>query len=194
MLTLRDIMTPKVIPLAPEMTLRDAIDVLATHHISGAPVVEGDRVVGVLSARDVVEFLASVGPERAADDVEPDSFSDADTGNGTTGDGAQYFVDLWSGTTAPLTSRFDSAAPTGLDLLGDHTVAEAMSAAPAGFRPGTDVREAADAMQRTGAHRVLVMEGNRLVGIVSALDVARAAAHHRLQERRYVFTTRPLVS
>lgn len=187
MLTLREIMTPKIISLLPEMTLRDAIDVLATHHISGAPVVEGDRVVGVLSARDVVEFLASVVPARAAAEVETDAFSDADTGNGTTGEGTEYFVDLWSETAAPLTSRFDGAVPTGLDLLGDHTVAEAMSPAPAGFRPGTDVREAADAMQRTGAHRVLVMEGNRLVGIVSALDVARAAAQHRLHERRYVF-------
>lgn len=190
MLTLREIMTPKVISLVPEMTLRDAIDVLATHHISGAPVVEGDRVIGVLSARDVVEFLASVVPERPADDVDADAFNDSDTGNGATGEGATYFVDLWSETAAPLTSRFDGAAPSGLDLLGDHTVAEAMSPSPAGFRPGTDVREAADAMQRTGAHRVLVMEGDRLVGIVSALDVARAAAQHRLQDRRYVFNAR----
>jgi CBS domain-containing protein len=187
MLTLREIMTPKVISLLPEMTLRDAIDVLATHHISGAPVVERGRVVGVLSARDVVEFLASVVPEPSPDDVETDGFSDADTGNGTTGDGAQYFVDLWPETPAPLTARFDGGRPNGLDLLGDHTVAEAMSPAPAGFRPATDVREAADAMQRTGAHRVLVMEGDRLVGIVSALDVARAAAQHRLRDRRYVF-------
>lgn len=185
MLTLREIMTPKVISLAPDMTLREAIDVLASRHISGAPVVDGDRVVGVLSARDVVEFLASVVPERPANDA--DAFSDVDTGNGTTGEGTEYFVDLWSETAAPLTTRFESATPSALDLLGDHTVAEAMSPAPAGFRPGTDVREAADAMQRTGAHRVLVMEGDRLVGIVSALDVARAAAQHRLQERRYVF-------
>jgi CBS domain-containing protein len=56
------------------------------------------------------------------------------------------------------------------------------------------VREAADAMQRTGAHRVLVMESNRLVGIVSALDVARAAAQHRLQDRRYVFNARHLAT
>lgn len=187
MLTLREIMTPKVISLVPEMTLRDAIDVLATHHISGAPVVERDRVIGVLSARDVVEFLASVTPDRLAEDPGPDPFGDADSGNGTTGEGTEYFVDLWSETAAQLTSRFDGGAPNALDLLGDHTVAEAMSPVPAGFRPGTDVREAADAMQRTGAHRVLVMEGNRLVGIVSALDVARAAAQHRLQDRRYVF-------
>jgi CBS domain-containing protein len=45
-------------------------------------------------------------------------------------------------------------------------------------------------MQRTGAHRVLVMERGQLVGIVSALDVARAAAQHRLQDRRYVLSSR----
>jgi CBS domain-containing protein len=186
MLKLRDIMTPKVISLVPEMTLRDAIDVLAKHHISGAPVVEGDRVVGVLSARDVVEFLASVGSESAPDASD----EDADSGLTTTGEGAQYFVDLWDETPAPLTARFDGHLPTALDLLDRHTVAEAMGPAPVGFRPSTDVREAADAMQRTGAHRVLVMEDNRLAGIVSALDVARAAAQHRLQERHYIFTTR----
>lgn len=185
MLQLREIMTPKVISLAPEMTLRDAIDVLAKHHISGAPVVEGDRVVGMLSARDVVEFLASV--VTAANDADTDGFGAADTGNGTSGEGTEYFVDLWAEAGAPLTARFEGTAPTALDLLDNHTVAEAMSPAPAGFRPGTDVREAADAMQRTGAHRVLVMESNHLVGIVSALDIARAAARHRLQDRRYVF-------
>jgi CBS domain-containing protein len=194
MLTLREIMTPKVVSLLPEMTLREAIDVLATHHISGAPVVEQGRVVGVLSARDVVEFLASMVPERPTDDAEADAFSDRETGNGTTGEGTEYFVGLWSEAAAPLTARFDGAAPNALDLLGEHTVAEAMSPAPAGFRPSTDVREAADAMQRTGAHRVLVMESNRLVGIVSALDVARAAAQHRLQDRRYVFNARHLAT
>jgi CBS domain-containing protein len=190
MLTLREIMTPKVIRLAPDMTLREAIDVLASQHISGAPVVEGDRVIGVLSARDVVEFLASVTPERPSDDVDANPFSEMETGSGTTGEGTEYFVDLWTETPAPLTARFEGAAPNALDLLSDHTVAEAMSPAPTRFRPGADVREAADSMQRTGAHRVLVMEGSRLVGIVSALDVARAAAQHRLQDRRYVFNAR----
>jgi CBS domain-containing protein len=42
-------------------------------------------------------------------------------------------------------------------------------------------------MQRTHAHRVLVVDGAKLVGIVSALDIARAVAQRKLDTPRYVY-------
>jgi CBS domain-containing protein len=52
------------------------------------------------------------------------------------------------------------------------------------------VSEAADYMRRVGIHRVLVMEGEELLGILTALDLAKAVADHRLQNRVYVFGRR----
>src|SRR5258708_28715231 len=41
------------IPARPSQSLRSALDVMREHDISGMPVVEGERPVGILTARDI---------------------------------------------------------------------------------------------------------------------------------------------
>jgi CBS domain-containing protein len=73
-------------------------------------------------------------------------------------------------------------------MLEEHDVSEAMTSTPlVTVEPDTDVEAAANLMTEKGIHRVLVTEGDRLVGIVSALDVAKAVAEHKLTRRTYVF-------
>ena len=43
MLRLRDIMTTDVVTVSPESTIREAMELFASRHISGAPVVAGNR-------------------------------------------------------------------------------------------------------------------------------------------------------
>lgn len=50
--TAADIMTTKVITLTPHMHIYAAMEVLLKHRISGAPVLEHGRLVGVLSEYD----------------------------------------------------------------------------------------------------------------------------------------------
>ena len=185
MLRLQDIMTREVVTLDPEMSLRDALDILTTRHVSGAPVVQADKVVGVLSAMDIIEFLATTPcvPDvtDTSDDEEPRGLDDpAQTP-------AAYFVDFWSNAGADVAERFSDTNAAGWDVLAVHTVAEAMSRAVVAFAPSADARVAADAMQRAQGHRVLVIDGNRLVGIVSSLDIARAVAKRMLESPRYVY-------
>ena len=190
MLKLRDIMTPEVVTLDPEMTLRDALEILTARHISGAPVVEGERIVGVFSAMDAIEFLATtpgvpdVAPtqsEGEAEELQETTDVDAD---------AAYFVDFWSDAGADVGERFRDVGTAAWDLLAEHTVSEAMSRRVAALTPDASVRTAADVMQRSGVHRVLVMDGAKLAGIVSALDIANAVAQRRLESRRYVYPGR----
>lgn len=192
MLRLQDIMTRDVVALDPEMTLRDALEILVAQQVSGAPVVEGERVVGVFSAMDVIEFLATTpGVPDVTDtdgDDEPRALEDPADANGEVP--AAYFVDFWSDAGADVAERFHDVGAAAWDLLAEHTVAEAMSRTVVAFAPSADARAAADAMQRAHAHRVLVMDGGRLVGIVSALDIARAVAQRMLESPRYVFTSR----
>jgi Zn-dependent protease len=56
-----------------------------------------------------------------------------------------------------------------------HTVGEAMSADLAPFRiaPDADALQALEQMQRQGTSRLLVMEGDRLVGIITLKDLLR---------------------
>ena len=72
-------------------------------------------------------------------------------------------------------------------MLAEHTVAEAMSRGVRSLRPEASVQAAAALMINAGIHRVLVMEGDRLCGIASTMDVTRAVAEHRLEPRRFVF-------
>ncbi len=54
-LRIRDIMTTDVITLAARTSVEDAARSLTFHHVSGAPVIEGGRIVGVVSKSDLVD-------------------------------------------------------------------------------------------------------------------------------------------
>lgn len=65
MLRIRDVMTPKVLTATPDMPLTEALALLSENHVSGAPVVDGGKVVGVFSASDLLAFFADLqSPER----------------------------------------------------------------------------------------------------------------------------------
>ncbi len=185
MLRLQDIMTREVVTLDPRMSLRDALEILTARQISGAPVVEADKVVGVLSAMDIIEFLATTPgvPDvtGTSEDEEPREL------DGAAETSAAYFVDFWSDAGADVAERFSDVNTAAWDLLAVHTVADAMNRGVVAFPPSADARAAADAMQRAHAHRVLVIDGGRLLGIVSALDIARAVAQRMLEGPRYVY-------
>ena len=51
----RDIMTVDVITLSAGTSVEDAARSLTFHHVSGAPVIEGGRIVGVVSKSDLVD-------------------------------------------------------------------------------------------------------------------------------------------
>jgi CBS domain-containing protein len=57
-LKLKDIMTADPVSISPQMTLREAMELLSEKHISGVPVVSGGKVVGVFTATDLLDFLA----------------------------------------------------------------------------------------------------------------------------------------
>ena len=73
-------------------------------------------------------------------------------------------------------------------MWGIVAVSEVMTRAPlVTLEPTADVEAAASLMTEKGIHRVLVTDGDRLVGIVSALDVAKAVADGKLTRRTDVF-------
>jgi CBS domain-containing protein len=60
----RDIMTTPVVTTTPEATLEKAADLLASHHISGMPVLENNQVTGIITETDIVKALT--GKQRPA--------------------------------------------------------------------------------------------------------------------------------
>lgn len=146
MLRVKDIMTTDVASTTPDTTLRDAIAILADNHVSGLPVLRGDKVLGVFSAADLLAYLTDLNEGPPSDSLRRQRTS-----------------------------------------LEDVTVGELMTREVKSLSPNSTVEQAADFMRENQIHRVLVMDGPRLVGIVTTTDVAKAVADHRLHTKTFVF-------
>ncbi|MDX1660609.1 MAG: CBS domain-containing protein [Gemmatimonadota bacterium] len=187
MLKLRAIMSEDVVTVSPEATIRDAIEILRADQVSGIPVVSGERVVGVLSVSDVLDFeveTPSVPAERSQQ-VEWGGLEDEEADPGLAAEAgetppAAFFIGMWADAGADVRERFDAVEGPEWDRLGDYAVSEAMTTSVYALPPDTEVPEAAAYMLEAGIHRVLVMEDSRLLGIVSSMDIVRAVAERRL--------------
>lgn len=192
MLRVTDIMTTDVVTVSPDLAVRDAMELFVSRHISGAPVVEGQRVVGVVSLTDLIALAASlpgVPPWREASmEAEPlEEAAGGDAGEDEEQLGS-YFTEMWEDAGDDVAAR--GAVPTGPEwsALDEHTVGEAMTRDVCALSPDADIPRAAEYMQRKGIHRVVVLDdADRLTGILTTTDIARAVAAHQLSERRFVF-------
>ena len=183
MVKLHDIMSVEVTSLDPNMTLREATEVLSSEHFGGAPVVAGDRVVGVISIADLLDFVSSnPGPptlkEERAEWGESSEKEEAWNSRGEPA--AAYFGEMWSDVFVQVDERFRKTDSPEWDILEEHVVSEIMTHRLCEMPPETDVRDAAEFMLRAGIHRVLVTEEGRLVGVASTTDIVKAVAQHGL--------------
>jgi len=184
-LTVRDIMSNDVQAVDPEVTLRDAVELLAGRHITGAPVVAAGRVVGVISASDILSFEADtpgVPTEQpvAAEEEELEEPGEEDWEKEVEPAGT-YFSELWTDAGAEVSERFEELKGPEWDLLQEHSVSEAMSRGVRWVSPGTSVPVAAAYMLKHRIHRAIVLERGKLVGIVTATDIMRAVADRQLK-------------
>lgn len=177
MLQIRDAMTRHVFSVTPETTLREAADLFAHHHISGAPVLAGHRVVGVVSASDLLEFVAthdgrrSGGDSRSASEGEERTLEELDSEPMSV-----YFRNHAPGDDSEQEEPFlmDDTLPD--DLFNEHTVEDVMTRAICALPPEAGVVEAAKYMWQAGIHRLLVLENGNLAGILSMSDIGRILA------------------
>jgi CBS domain-containing protein len=198
MLRVRDIMTTDLISLDPNLTIREAMDVFSSKRISGAPVVSGDEVVGVVSATDLLQFAAALpgvpterdlGPDLLEDvrdddrDILPEAEKDDPDG--------MFFTEMWDDAGASVVERIGAPMTSEWNSLEEHTVSEAMTRPPVhALTPDTLVTVAAEYLSREKIHRVLVMAGSKLLGVVTTSDITNAVAEGKLTAHTYVFDRR----
>lgn len=116
--TVADVMTRDVRSVSPDTTIQEAAAMMKDMRTGPFPVVEGGRVVGIITDQDVVA----------------------------------------------------RAVAEGRDQQGT-TVRDVMTTDVLSCSPDTEIREAARTMQQKETRRLVVLEGDRLVGIVSVSDV-----------------------
>jgi len=152
----KDLMTQALVCAHPEQPLAELELLLIEHRISGVPVVEQGRLIGVISRSDIarVEVLVESLDGSVSDQMRWD----------TQADGFQHPAQpAYHG----FRGRLDNLAVK--DAMHDQVVT---------CRPDTPVVEVAADMVRHHIHRVIVVEGDHPVGIVSSLDIVKLVAAH----------------
>jgi len=143
-----DIMQRKLVAIGVSDTLPQAERALSEAQVSGAPVVDGNgRLLGVVSVRDLVRH-------RTEDQDLPDGVE------------AGVFDNEVDETETVAFDRPSSGACVG-DVMTQDIVS---------VPPTTPLPQIARRMLETHVHRVLVMQGEQLLGLVSSMDVLGAVA------------------
>jgi CBS domain-containing protein len=143
----------------PQMTVPDLERAFVTHKVGGFPVVEGDRLLGVVSRSDIVRML----------DVErvlEDQISDYHRAWGPVDDSA-----LQGGIGARIGARMEGR------IVADVMIQRVLTCSP-----DQDVAEVAALLAREEIHRLPVSDAGRLVGIVTSMDLVRLIAERGLAE------------
>lgn len=151
----RDIMTEDVATVRSDASLLEALTIMRIRDVSGLPVVDaGGRVVGVLSERDV---------GRAA--VRRGEVSRIEGG-----------LDLLL---AYLLRKPEATLKKIREILGSEPVARVMSRKVYSVPPDAPLETVVDELVKHRVHRLPVLEGGKLVGIVTRDDIlSRGAVRH----------------
>lgn len=185
MVPLSDIMTTDLVTVSPDLTLQELARVFAAQGISGAPVVSGRELVGVISTTDLVEFeTTNPGSPRQRD--EQTEWGEIETlppiDDSEESDPGMYFTEMWADAGADVLERFNSDSPEW-NRMAETTVGSVMTTVAVSLSPGDSVQEAARIMLAAGVHRILVVDDSgELVGLVSSSDMVRAVANRGLAE------------
>jgi len=156
----RDIMQKRVLSVSPDMPIPELVDFLITHRVSGVPVIEKGNVVGIVSRSDLVR---AVSLERSLAGIVAQGFEQEEFAPG------------------------ESSPPLGLrssavQALQDRSVRSIMVTDPTSVGPDTPVVAVARLLVEKHIHRVLVVDGGKLLGLISSLDVVRLVAEPRSGE------------
>lgn len=180
---LESIMTTDLFTVDPETTLQEAASLLVAEHIGGVPVVAGGRLVGVMSATDILEFEASP-PSRPRDHGTGSGYESVGRVAGWGEEDetpASFFADAWGDAGTDVAERIGATDGSERNLLAEYTVSDVMTRTVFSLPPDVEVQDAARRMLEADVHRVLVMEDDELLGLVSTRDVLRAVAEHGLE-------------
>ena len=175
MMVLRDIMTRDVVYVTPETPITDVVSILSTESITGVPVISSDRVVGVISASDIVEFA---GANESELENGPESWDDIDDEMERELEAEMSPLDLEE---AAIVDQIEDSSQDAVEMFSEFTAGDLMTRKLCSLPSATPLDKAAREMVRKGVHRLLVMDGDQLVGIATSMDFLRAVAQGHLR-------------
>jgi CBS domain-containing protein len=146
--TVRDIMDPNPLTVSPRDDVGSLIRLLRGHELPGVPVVDDDGLlVGIVTEKDLI---------LRGDDADLH---------------LPHFIEIFGGVVflEPLQHLEDK-----LRKAFANRVEEMMTADVDTISPGASVHDAARLISRSGHNRLPVVEGGKLVGVVTRVDCLEA--------------------
>ena len=152
----KEVMTTPVVTLAPEMLVRDATTLLAEKNVSGAPVLDGDKIVGIFSEADVLKSLKTTKKNLRL-----------------------VFPSISSIGIAFQEELVQRELLEAYEEIGSKPVSEVMSQEIHTIDSESPVKAAVLKMVLNDVNRLPVTSGGRLVGIVTRGDVIKGLADEK---------------
>jgi CBS domain-containing protein len=175
MMVLRDIMTRDVVYVTPDTPITDVVSILSSEFITGVPVLSSNRVVGVISASDIVEFA---GRNETELENGQESWDDIDDEMERELEADMSPADLEA---AEIVDQIEDSSKDDVEMFTEFTAGDLMTRKLCSLPSATPLDQAAREMVRKGVHRLLVMDDDRLVGIATSMDFLRAVAQGHLR-------------
>jgi len=151
----REFMRSDVFFVRPHFTVFEVARVLSKNNIGGAPVVERGQVIGMISITDITKFMSI---RMARSDIiahDPNSLS------------------IMLLTLMKMGKDFNDFKKE-LDRMSRYQVKDMMSRNVVAIAPDSPLFEAAALMEKHDVNRLPVIEGNKLIGIITRADLLRA--------------------
>jgi len=148
---IKDVMNKDVIICAPDDTLGHLADIFKKNHISGIPVVEKGKVVGLVSETDLIKLFKI--PEYSNDLWLPSPFEIIE-------------IPIRNLVKLEETKKF-------LENMKLSPVKDIMTRTVHAISPDQDLEDASTMMVKYDVNRLPVIENGKLVGIVARSDIIK---------------------
>ncbi len=146
----KDIMTKNVTCVSPGMKISELDKIFVEGRINGAPVVdENGDLIGVVSKSDIVNYDLKKGMH------------------------ASSMSDYYHSTGLEPRQMTDDFIKTETLSLVDATVKDIMKTNVITNQPNDSIHDLANTMYDKKIHRLVIVEGSKVVGIVSTLDILK---------------------
>jgi CBS domain-containing protein len=159
MMLVKDVMTPDPVTVRVDSPVREAAGLLRKYHIGGLPVMDGERVAGIVTETDVLSLLDT--GDLSSDLWLPSPLEVIEVP-------VREFIN-WEKTKRALTN------------IGDMEVRRVMSSPVIAIDEESDITDAAAQMLQEGIARLPVLRDGRLVGIVTRADIVQGLGASSLE-------------
>jgi len=150
----KDIMATKVVTISPDDTVSTLAKLLNENRITGVPVVENNKIVGVISGTDVIKRCDYVSKElaRFEDEAEYDPF-----------DGCIHVHRYYT------------------EELFNMKIRNLMSTPAYTMSPEDDIKDICKLMADKRVHRVTIAVDNEVVGLIATMDIVKLVAQGKFE-------------